>query len=217
MSRERTLYVASGNAGKLRDFSVAARTFAQTSNAAFALLPLPGLDAIAAPAEDAETFEGNASAKAIYYSLHAPGALVVADDSGLEVDALGGAPGVYSARYAARAGAGGADVDHANNLHLLGELTRELASLSPAEQHSRSTARYRCVLAAARAGVVVCTAEGTVEGCILTAPRGDGGFGYDPIFYLPALGKTMAELDADTRLGLSHRGVALRRLLARLA
>ncbi len=106
------VYVATSNAGKLRDFALAAGELR--------LLPLPGLETIAAPAEDAETFEGNARAKATYYSLHAPGAVVVADDSGLEVEALGGAPGVYSARYAERGGALVGEVDAANNAYLLG-------------------------------------------------------------------------------------------------
>jgi len=208
------LYVASGNAGKLRDFAVAADRFADGGSAGWMLLPLPGLEAIAAPAEDASTFEGNAREKAIYYSRHAAGAVVIADDSGLEVDALGGAPGVYSARYAERAGALDGPLDAANNRHLLAELARAgPADHSPTQRR----ARYRCVLAAARDGVCLVTAEGSVEGLIRPAPRGEGGFGYDPLFYLPALDRTMAELDAATRLGLSHRGAALRALLPELA
>lgn len=208
------LYVASGNAGKLRDFAVAADRFADGGSAGWMLLPLPGLEAIAAPAEDASTFEGNAREKAIYYSRHAAGAVVIADDSGLEVDALGGAPGVYSARYAERAGALDGPLDAANNSHLLAELARA----GPADHSpTHRRARYRCVLAAARDGVCLVTAEGSVEGLILPAPRGEGGFGYDPLFYLPALDRTMAELDAATRLGLSHRGAALRALLPELA
>ncbi len=211
------LYVASTNAGKLRDFAVAAEASANAGGTRFTLQPLPHLHTIAAPAEDADTFEGNARAKAIYYSLHAPGLLVIADDSGLEVDALGGAPGVYSARYAARAGSpsrdAAADPDAANNQHLLAELARVPASL-PAEQ---PRARYRCALAVAHDGVCLVTAEGALEGAILAAPRGVGGFGYDPLFYLPGLGRTMAELDPADRLSLSHRGRALRALLPMLA
>ncbi len=195
------VYVATSNAGKLRDFALAAGELR--------LLPLPGLETIAAPAEDAETFEGNARAKATYYSLHAPGAVVVADDSGLEVEALGGAPGVYSARYAERGGALVGEVDAANNAYLLAELARVGGT--------ERVGRYRCVLAAARNGVCLATAEGQVEGSILSAPRGEGGFGYDPLFYLPPLGRTMAELDAGSRLAMSHRGIALRALLPELA
>ncbi len=194
-----TIYVATSNPGKLRDFALAA-----ASDARVCLAPLPGLAAIPPPPEDEPTFEGNARAKAIYYSFHAPGELVLADDSGLEVDALHGAPGVRSARYAEDSGfqEGGA-TDARNNACLLHALTGIAGRRG----------RYRCVLAAARDGQVVHIAEGTVEGEILAAPRGTGGFGYDPLFYLPSLQQTMAELDAPTRLSLSHRGAALRTLL----
>ena len=137
---------------------------------------------------------------------------MIADDSGLEVDALGGAPGVRSARFAADCGlADAADaglVDERNNLLLLERLTGV-----PEEQR---TARYRCVLAAACDGRVLHCAEGTVEGVILTAGRGSGGFGYDPLFYLPALERTMAEVDLETKHKLSHRGQAIAALLALL-
>ena len=220
MTSRQTLYVASGNGGKLRDFAAAAETFALAGGAGWEILPLPGLASIPAPDEDAETFAGNACAKAIYYSLHAAGEIVVADDSGLEVDALGGAPGVYSARYAARAGkliAPEGRLDEQNNQHLLAELARVLAPKDLLTPLDHRAARYRCVLAAARDGACLCTAEGSVAGRILHAPRGNGGFGYDPLFYLPTLRLTMAELDAVTRLTLSHRGEALRALLPRLA
>jgi XTP/dITP diphosphohydrolase len=164
-----------------------------------AILPLPGLDAIDAPAEDAPTFEGNAREKAIYYSRFLPGEMVLADDSGLEVDHLQGAPGVRSARFAADAG-----VDLDNNHYLL-------QRLAGADDRC---ARYRCVLAVARDGTVVEIAEGTVEGRILCTPRGNGGFGYDPLFYLPALERTMAEMDDEARWAQSHRGQAFRTLLA---
>jgi len=198
-----TLYAATSNPGKLRDFAVAA-----SQEAGVSILPLPGLDGIVPPAEDELTFEGNAREKAIYYSRYVPGAIVVADDSGLEVDALSGEPGVRSARYAADAGfVADTDTnsDERNNLYLL----RRLEGV-PAGQRG---GRYRCVLAAARDGECLFTAEGAVEGEILTAPRGDGGFGYDPIFYLSELGKTMAEIDLATKHQLSHRGRALRALL----
>ncbi len=155
MTARHRLYVASGNAGKLRDFAIAAERFAADSfglegGGQFTLQALPGLEAIPAPAEDALTFAGNARAKAIYYSLRAPGSLVIADDSGLEVDALGGAPGVYSARYAQRAGALRDEPDAANNVHLLAELARVLAPDGVVADLERRTARYRCILAAAR-------------------------------------------------------------------
>ena len=121
--------------------------------------------------------------KAVYYSRFAPGELVLADDSGLEVDALNGAPGVRSARFAADAGLvdspdANDNTDVWNNMVLL----QRLAGVPPPQR----TARYRCVLVAARDGQLVHTAEGAVEGLILEAPRGTGGFGYDPLFYLPA-------------------------------
>ncbi|MGB8261468.1 MAG: non-canonical purine NTP pyrophosphatase, partial [Terracidiphilus sp.] len=148
--------------------------------------------------------------KAVYYSRFAQGELVVADDSGLEVDALNGAPGVRSARFAADAGYRDSpdandNTDVWNNMVLL----KRMAGIAP----ERRSARYRCVLAAARDGEVLFTASGTVEGTILEAPRGTGGFGYDPLFYLPELEKTMAEIDVETKHTLSHRGRAFRALL----
>ena len=205
-----TLYAATSNPGKLRDFAAAAEQEADIS-----IEPLPGLEGITAPAEDEATFGGNARVKAIYYSRFLPGEIVLADDSGLEVDSLAGEPGVRSARYAADAEfEGDPDVstdtttDERNNLYLLTRLGGV-----PAD---RREARYRCVLAAARDGQCLLTAEGTVEGEILTAPRGSGGFGYDPLFYLAELGKTMAEIDLTTKHRVSHRGKALRSLAARM-
>lgn len=198
-----SLLVATTNPGKLRDFATSA-------NCRVSLVALPGLGAIAAPAEDELTFEGNASIKAIYYSRFAPGEVVIADDSGLEVDALGGAPGVRSARYADDCGFVGdpvLSVDARNNLCLL-------AALGGVRSENRR-ARYRCSLVAARDGDVLAIATGVVEGTILAEPRGNGGFGYDP-FFLP-LGETrsMAELDMATRMALSHRGRAVSGLLAK--
>lgn len=204
-----TLYVATSNPGKLRDFATAA---ANTGIAAqIAILPLPGLSEIPAPEEDQPTFSGNAILKARFYSLHAPGEIVLADDSGLEVDALDGAPGVRSARYAddlSFPGLPGQNLDSRNNLCLLDALG--------STPEARRSARYHCVLAAARDGEVLHTADGTVEGRILFAPQGTDGFGYDPLFYLPEHGCTMAELEPATRLGLSHRGRALAALLPKL-
>jgi XTP/dITP diphosphohydrolase len=201
---EETLYVASSNAGKLRDFAVAAAIFGVE------IAVLPGLGEIAAPDEDGATFEANARLKAEAYSRARPGLLVLADDSGLEVDALDGAPGVRSARYAEDAGfdlTDSEDPDGRNNLYLLSQL----------RGHPRPwTARYRCVLALARNGVVLLTAAGAVEGEIIAEPHGSGGFGYDPLFWLPELGKTMAEIDLGTKQRLSHRGRALEGLLERM-
>ncbi|MBB6146552.1 XTP/dITP diphosphohydrolase [Silvibacterium bohemicum] len=230
-------FVATTNPGKLRDFSAAAETHhrergghrdvnASTHSSALSepsvmnqsLLdsdvlfePLPGLKEIPAPAEDEPTFAGNARVKAIYYSSFAAGELVLADDSGLEVDALDGAPGVRSARFAVDSqfiAAGIDDIDRLNNLCLL-ERMRDVSA-------GQRQARYRCVLAAARDGACLFSGDGTVEGEILTAPRGDGGFGYDPLFYLPEMGKTMAELDLATKHRIGHRGRALRDLLRRM-
>ena len=199
------LYAATTSAGKLRDF----RTAAQAHS--ILIEPLPGLANIAAPEEDGLTFAANATLKAVYYSRFAPGELVIADDSGLEVDALNGAPGVRSARYAADSGLidspdANDNTDVWNNIVLL----QRMANIPAAQR----TARYRCVLVAARDGVALHAADGTVEGILLDAPRGTGGFGYDPLFFLPELDRTMAEIDLETKLSLSHRGRALRALLA---
>ena len=202
------LYVATTSQGKLRDFRVAADTHAVSIEL------LPGLADIEAPEEDGVTFAENATIKAVYYSRFAPGELVLADDSGLEVDALDGDPGVRSARFAADAGivdspdAASDNTDVWNNMVLLQRIRNV-----PVDQR---TARYHCVLVAARSGRVEHTADGTVEGLILDAPRGTGGFGYDPLFYLPDLKLTMAEVDLRTKLSLSHRGRALADLLVRL-
>jgi XTP/dITP diphosphohydrolase len=195
-----TLYVASTNPGKLRDFSLAA------ARHGIEILPLPGLSGIEAPAEDGLTFADNAREKAIYYSRFLPGEMVLADDSGLEVDFLQGAPGVRSARFAADAGFEAANVTDANNnLFLLQQLTG-----IPDNERS---ARYQCVLTVARDGSCLLSTQGTVRGCILTTPRGTAGFGYDPLFYLPALDCTMAEIDDQARWTHSHRGEAFRALL----
>jgi XTP/dITP diphosphohydrolase len=199
------LYAATTSAGKLRDFRTAAAAHS------VAIDPLPALSNISVPEETGPTFSANATLKAVYYSRFAPGQLVLADDSGLEVDALNGAPGVRSARFASDAGFvdspdANDNTDVWNNMVLL----QRLAGI-PAPQR---TARYRCVLVAARDAVVIHTAHGTVEGIILEAPRGTGGFGYDPLFYLPDLDCTMAELDLEKKLTISHRGRALKALLA---
>lgn len=202
------LFVATTNSGKLADFREAAEEYQIDID------PVPGLATIPAPEEDGTTFEENAVTKAIYYSGFAPNQIVLADDSGLEVDALGGAPGVRSARFAADAGLTDSpdandNTDVWNNIVLL----QKLDGIPDAQR----TARYRCVLAAARDGEILLTSEGTVEGVILEAPHGTGGFGYDPIFYLPNLDQTMADLDISVKFGLSHRGLAFADLLSRLS
>jgi XTP/dITP diphosphohydrolase len=201
------LYVATTNPGKLRDFAHAADGHLITGQR-IQIEPLPGLAAIPAPPEDEPTFAGNAGSKALYYSRLAPGLLVVADDSGLEVTCLSNGPGVRSARYADDQNfpdAPASTPDERNNAALL----RALDGVPEACRQ----ARYRCALALARGGEVVATADGAVEGSILAAPRGELGFGYDPLFFLPEHNRTMAELDPVTRLSLSHRGRALRSLL----
>ncbi len=201
------LYAATSSPGKLRDFRTAAQTHSLN------IEPLPNLEAIAAPEETGLSFAENATLKAVYYSQLAPGELVVADDSGLEVDALSGAPGVRSARFAADSGVidspdANDNTDVWNNIVLLQHLSGVASD--------QRTARYRCVLVAARDGCPIHSGEGSVEGIILDAPRGTGGFGYDPLFFLPKLNCTMAELDLETKLSLSHRGRALQDLLVRL-
>ena len=198
------LYAATSNPGKLRDFARAAE-----SSTSIYIEPLPALATIPAPPEDEPTFEANACFKAIYYSLRAPGLLVLADDSGLEVDALDGAPGVRSARFASDLAFAETDTpDNRNNAALLNALD--------GVPEARRQARYRCVLAIARDGEVLQTADGTVEGLILTAPRGTGGFGYDPLFFLPHLNRTMSELAPADRLALNHRGSAFDNLLQKI-
>ena len=201
------LFVATTNQGKLADFREAAEEYQ------IAIDPVPGLRTIPAPQENGPTFEANAITKAVYYSGFAPNEIVIADDSGLEVDALDGAPGVRSARFAADSGLTDSpdandNTDVWNNIVLLQKLDG-----IPMEKR---TARYRCVLAAARDGELIMTAEGAVEGLILEAPHGTGGFGYDPLFYLPELDQTMADLDIGVKFSLSHRGLAFAELLSRL-
>jgi XTP/dITP diphosphohydrolase len=203
------LHVATTNPGKLRDFEAAAKPHA--SDVEFARLP--GMERIEPPPEDGATFEENARSKAIAYSLHTPGSIVLADDSGLEVDALHGAPGVRSARYALDAGF------HPESLHASTDDIRNnellLVNLQGVPP-SRRSARYRCVLAAALNGECIAVAHGTVEGMLLDAPQGNGGFGYDPLFYVPELHRTMADISLEEKYKISHRGHALRRLLTQL-
>jgi XTP/dITP diphosphohydrolase len=205
------ILLATSNVGKLRDFAGAAAPFGIT------IANIPNFSSLPEVVEDGITFEENARKKAESYSLAVPGELVLADDSGLEIDALGGAPGVHSARYAARdlqnndpqyyepRAAECNTNDEANNAKVL----RELKDV-PEEKR---TARFVCVLAVARDGQTLHTFRGTAEGVILDAPRGHHGFGYDPLFYFPQIGKTFAELSAEEKAQYSHRGKAFRAFL----
>jgi XTP/dITP diphosphohydrolase len=190
----RRVLVATSNPGKLRDFSGAAAT------ADIEVATIPSFSSLPTIVEDGATFEANARAKAEHYSRYVPGELVLADDSGLEVEALSGAPGVRSARYA-----GENATDEKNNAQLL----RELETV-PDE---RRAARFVCVIAAARDGETLSTFEGQASGVILREARGSGGFGYDPLFFFPPLGKTFAELTAEEKAKVSHRGAAFRKFL----
>jgi XTP/dITP diphosphohydrolase len=207
----RTVLVATSNPGKLRDFAGAAAPFA------IIIANIPNFSSLEPVVEDGTTFEDNARKKAESYSLAVPGELVLADDSGIEIDALGGAPGVYSARYAAlgitnfdsanndpQAADANSD-DEANNARAL----RELQGIPP----EKRTARFVCVLAAARDGQILKTFRGSAEGVMLDAPRGKNGFGYDPLFYFPQIDKTFAELSAEEKAQYSHRGQAFHAFL----
>jgi XTP/dITP diphosphohydrolase len=199
-----TLHPATTNLGKFDEFARCA--IAEGID----VVKLPGIDLMPEPVEDAPTFMGNAEIKAIAYSKLVPGALVFADDSGLEVDALGCKPGVRSARLAddlnCKPDAGCKDTR--NNLCVL-SLLDELPSPS-------RRARFVCALVLARDGEVLLRTEGDLEGQLLDAPRGLNGFGYDPIFLVPSLGLSLGELTHDQKWEISHRGKAFRALLAQL-
>jgi XTP/dITP diphosphohydrolase len=179
---------ATGNAGKIREFALAAPTLE--------IVPLANFAALPAVEETGATFEENAVLKALGYGVHS-GGFLFAEDSGLEVEALGGAPGVYSARFA---GPGASDA--ANNALLIEKLRGA----------GNRSARYVCVIALAGDGKLLGTFRGEVEGSILEAPRGEGGFGYDPLFFYPPFGCTFAEAAPERKFAVSHRGAALRRL-----
>lgn len=199
--------IATSNAGKLRDFAGAAGVHGVE------VAGIPHFSSLPQVLEDGDTFEANARKKAEHYSRLVPGEIVLADDSGLEVDILGGAPGVHSARYASTGQAASVPLatahrnsdDDANNARLL----RELASVPEA----RRRARFVCVIAAARDGRVLKTFRGAAEGRILPQPRGARGFGYDPLFFFPPLARTFGELTAEEKAGVSHRGEAFRKFL----
>jgi XTP/dITP diphosphohydrolase len=189
------VYCATGNPGKLREFQLAGELLN------IDIEPIPNLKSIPAPEETGVTFEENAKLKAVYYSAFAPGP-VFADDSGLEVDALNGEPGVYSARYA------GPDAHDVENNALLLERLKDKAT---------RTARFVCVIALADKGTATATFRGTVEGEILREARGPNGFGYDPLFFYPPFGCSFGEAGAESKFGVSHRGHALRQLLEYLS
>jgi XTP/dITP diphosphohydrolase len=192
------LLVATHNPGKLREYDQL------LAGLGFTLLSLADLSSSAHVEESGPGFEGNARRKAAAHA-RASGILTLADDSGLEVDALGGEPGVRSARYVP-----GSDADR---VEALLEALRDVA-------WERRRARFRCVIAVAGPGGVIGTAEGACEGIIALAPAGEGGFGYDPVFYLPELELTMAQLEPEEKNSVSHRARAVEAalpLLRRLA
>jgi XTP/dITP diphosphohydrolase len=183
---DRTLLVATTNPGKLREIA------AILAGVPLTLLTLADCEPVEEPEETGATFAENARLKARYYAK-ATGLLSVADDSGLEIEALDNAPGVHSARWYGS--------DYAVKFRMIRELLE-------ARGASGSRARFVCHVAVARQDEILFEAEGTVEGVIVAEPRGENGFGYDPIFFYPPLGRTLAELDADDKSRVSHRGKA---------
>jgi XTP/dITP diphosphohydrolase len=200
MTRKHIL-VATSNPGKLRDLAGAA------SHYRIEVTQIPNFSSLEAVVEDGRTFEANARKKAEQYSQYVPGEFVIADDSGLEVDALGGAPGVHSARYAADEPhlADANTDDEANNTKLIREIKR-------IPLHQR-TGRFVCWIAAARNGKTLAVFEGKAEGLIQETPKGSNGFGYDPLFLFPEINRTFAELTAVEKAHYSHRGQAFRKFL----
>lgn len=199
------LYFASSNPGKLAEFRAFAESGAENtpSSKIFIVEMLPRFESLPAFEENAPTFGENALGKVQYY-LQLSDGIVFADDSGLMVPALGGAPGVHSARYA------GPDATSADRINKL------LGELASAPRQERA-AYFCCVVAVVRKGLPIAVISNRVNGEILEAPRGSGGFGYDPIFYLPELGKTFAELTPQEKNLYSHRGKAFRRVLSFLS
>jgi len=192
------LYLASSNSGKLREFQALANSVDRVGWR-FGLEALPSFDSLPEFEEDAPTFAENALGKALYYS-RGQDEFVFADDSGLVVPALGGAPGVHSARYAGPA---------ASSVERIAKLLDELRGLKGEERR----AYFVCAIALARRGRATAVVTDRVDGEILETPRGAGGFGYDPVFYFPRLGKAFAELSAEEKNEHSHRGKTFRKLL----
>jgi XTP/dITP diphosphohydrolase len=189
------LFVASSNPGKLREY----RALAEPAGAVVELALIPGFDSLSAFDEAWPTFAENAAGKALHYSRMVPG-MVIADDSGLVVPALGGAPGVHSARYA---GPGASDADRIRKL--LGEMR--------GKEGEDRRARFVCVVAVAESGSLLGLFSASAEGLLLQEPRGEGGFGYDPIFFFSALGNTYAEISREEKNRYSHRGKAFQKAL----
>jgi XTP/dITP diphosphohydrolase len=189
---KKRVIIATKNRGKAKEFQ---HMFAPYGYEVQTLLDLPHIEDVE---EIGETFEENAILKAETVAQEL-GVLVIADDSGLGIDALEGRPGVYSARYA-----GEEKSDEAN-------MDKVLSELESVEESDR-TARFHCVLAIAGPNRETRTVTGTCEGMILQEKRGTNGFGYDPIFYVPTLQKSMAELSQDEKSQISHRGNALKKL-----
>lgn len=185
------LVLATNNKGKVRELAEMLQPLG------FQVFPIGAYPGFSEVEEDGDTFSANAIKKAVA-ATEFTGELCLADDSGLEVDAINGAPGVYSARFA-----GEPKDDEANNRKLL-----QLLANVPDEQR---TARFRCVIALAKPNGSVQTADGTCEGIILRELKGEGGFGYDPLFYVPQFNQTFAELDLAKKNSISHRGKALQK------
>ena len=194
------LFLASSNPGKLAEYRVLA---ASAPSFPADLELLPRFEALPAFEENAPTFAENAAGKALHYSRHWDG-LVFADDSGLVVPALGGAPGVHSARYAG---------PQATNSQRIEKLLSEMRGKTGGAR----AAYFVCTIALSQRGRAMAVVTDRADGEILEAPRGLGGFGYDPVFYFPALGKTFAEIPAEEKNQRSHRGKAFHRLLAALS
>lgn len=194
------LFLASSNPGKLREYAALAQAFGAGRRIELELFP--GYSAVPEFEESAPTFAENAAGKALYYSRRVEGA-VLADDSGLCVDALEGEPGVRSARYA---GAGATDAQRVE------KLLQELRARGAITESQRA-AHFVCVLALAQQGRARVIVSARADGCILDSPRGTGGFGYDPVFLYPPLDKTFAELTPEEKNLHSHRGRAFRRFL----
>jgi len=191
------LLVATTNPGKIREIRQL------LAGLPFDLLTLDAWPHVTAPEETGQTFEENARAKALYYAA-ATGELTVAEDSGLAIDALDGAPGIESARY------GGADLPYPAKFALIHDALR--AKHAAGDTRTGNTARFVCAVALAQGERILFETRGTVEGEIAAEARGSGGFGYDPIFFYPPYGCTLAEVEGAKKAAVSHRGQAFRQL-----
>jgi XTP/dITP diphosphohydrolase len=188
------LLVATTNANKVREIR------GLLADVPGELITLDAYPAVSAPEETGRTFEENARQKALYYAA-ATGELTVAEDSGLEIDALGGAPGVESARF------GGVETSYPQKFAMIYDRLRAVG-----RDRDDNAARFVCAVALARGVHVVFEARGTVEGRIAREPKGEGGFGYDPIFFYPPYDRTLAEVPQEQKSAVSHRGAAFHKL-----